>query len=484
MTFGRSDFTLELIRSHMRRSKAALVLLAILSAVSEAQTVSNPNDALARSVLKELIEINTAPSGGQMSRANRAMARRLLAAGYAARDVQLAGPNAKFQNLVVRLRGRDRSAKPILLMAHIDVVDARRSDWSMDPFVLTERDGYYYGRGTTDNKGGAAVLVANMLRWKQEKYVPSRDVIMVLTTDEETSAEDGIMWLIKHTPELKNAEYALNTDAGGLWERGGKPTAFYVQSSEKMYQTFTIEASNRGGHSSVPRADNAIYALAKGLSRIEAYRFPTMYNDVTRASFAKSVALESGQQAEDMRAAARGDTSGAAIDRLSTEPAFNGNLRTTCVATMLAGGHAENALPQKATATVNCRIFPGVEARAVQATLQRIVDDTVLNVVPTGQSTPSPASPLRDDVFGTVESLAKSMWPGAIAIPVMENGATDGLYLRNLGVPVYGVSGPLYDMSDDRAHGQDERLSVRHFNQVRELWYRMVKALTDGSVKI
>jgi len=307
---------------------------------------------------------------------------------------------------------------------------------------------------------------------------------MVLTTDEETSAEDGIMWLIKHTPELKNAEYALNTDAGGLWERGGKPTAFYVQSSEKMYQTFTIEASNRGGHSSVPRADNAIYALAKGLSRIEAYRFPTMYNDVTRASFAKSVALESGQQAEDMRAAARGDTSGAAIDRLSTEPAFNGNLRTTCVATMLAGGHAENALPQKATATVNCRIFPGVEARAVQATLQRIVDDTVLNVVPTGQSTPSPASPLRDDVFGTVESLAKSMWPGAIAIPVMENGATDGLYLRNLGVPVYGVSGPLYDMSDDRAHGQDERLSVRHFNQVRELWYRMVKILTDGSVKM
>ncbi|MEO6445052.1 MAG: M20/M25/M40 family metallo-hydrolase [Gemmatimonadaceae bacterium] len=468
----------------MRRFLSALTLALLLAPLATAQQAPNQHDALAREILKELIEINTAPSGGEMSKATAAMARRLTAAGYAPGDVQLTGPGPKFQNLVARLPGRDRSAKPILLLAHVDVVEALRSDWSMDPFTLTEKDGYFFGRGTTDNKGGAAVLVANMVRWKTEKYVPSRDVIMVLTTDEETSAEDGIMWLIKHHPALKNAEYALNTDAGGLWEREGRPTAFYVQSSEKMYQTFTVEATNRGGHSSLPRDDNAIYALAAALTRLEGYRFPVMYNDVTRVSFAKSAELESGQQASDLTAAARGDTTGDAIDRLSREPSFNGNLRTTCVATMLSGGHAENALPQKATATVNCRIFPGVPAADVQRTLQRVFADTSLKVSPLGESTPSPASPLRPDVFGAVESLAKFMWPGSTSIPVMENGATDGLFLRNAGVPVYGVSGPLYDFTDDRAHGRDERLGVRHFNQVREYWYLLVRELTGGAARM
>ena len=447
----------------------------------DARWRANAHDSLARAVLGELVGINTAPSGGQMARATRAMARRLLAAGYAARDVELAGPDPKHLNLVARLRGRDQGAKPIVLMAHIDVVEALRSDWSMEPYTLIEKDGYYYGRGVTDNKGGAAILVANMIRWKRERFVPARDVVVVLTTDEETSGEDGIRWLLTHRPALATAEYALNTDAGALLEREGKTTAFYVQSSEKMYQSFTLEVTNRGGHSSVPRQDNAIYSLAAGLARLEKYRFPVRLNEVTRTSFARAAELESGPMADAMRAVGRGDTNATAVALLSGEPQYNGNLRTTCVATMLSGGHAENALPQRATATVNCRIFPGVAATEVREALQRVVGDSSIHISPVLESTPSPSSPLRPDVFGVMERLAKDIWPGAATIPIMENGATDGLYLRNLGVPVYGVSGPLFDAADDRAHGRDERLRVRHFAQVRELWYRMVRELAGGA---
>lgn len=451
---------------------------------AHAQSALDSSQVLARSVLEELIGINTAPSGGQMSRATAAMATRLRGAGYGAADVQLAGPDSAHQNLVATLRGRDPAAKPIVLMAHIDVVEALATDWSMDPFVLHEKDGFFYGRGTTDNKGGAALLVANMMRWKREGYVPARDVILVLTTDEEISAEHGIRWLLAHVPALTRAEYALNTDAGGLLEQEGKPPRFFLQSSEKMYQTFLLEVTNRGGHSSVPRADNAIYALARGLARLEAFQFPVRYNEVTRATFARTAAMERGQLAADYAALARGTTSGPAIARMSKEPSINGNLRTTCVATMLSGGHADNALPQRASATVNCRIFPGVRAESVQATLSRVVADTAIHIRPSGENTPSPASPLRPDVVGVVESLARQVWPGAVTIPIMENGATDGLFLRNLGVPVYGLSGPLFDVLDDRAHGRDERLGVRHFGEALEFWYRMVKELTSGAPRI
>lgn len=469
------------------RSRAVLVVLALClvsGGTAAAQSAHDASRAVARAVLEELIGINTAPSGGEMSRATAAMATRLTSAGYAAADVQLAGPDSAHLNLVATLRGRDPAAKPIVLMAHIDVVEALASDWSMDPYVLHEKDGFFYGRGTTDNKGGAALLVANMVRWKAEGYVPARDVILVLTTDEETSAEDGILWLLAHVPALKNAEYALNTDAGGLLEQEGKPPRFFLQSSEKMYQTFQFEVSNRGGHSSLPRADNAIYSLARGLARLERFQFPVQYNEVTRASFARTAALERGQLAADYAALARGVTTGLAIVRMSKDPAINGNLRTTCVATMLAGGHAENALPQRATATVNCRIFPGVSTDSVQATLVRVVADTSIHIRQSGANTPSPASPLRPDVVGVVETLARQVWPGAVTIPVMENGATDGLFLRNVGVPVYGVSGPLFDVSDDRAHGRDERLSVRHFGEALDFWYRMVKELTSSAPRI
>lgn len=462
----------------------AAVLAALSIPASAQQRPTGGEDVLVGAILKELVEINTAPSGKEMSRATRAMAARLRAAGYADADVQLAGPDEAHRNLVATLRGRDPGAKPIVLMAHIDVVEALARDWSMDPFILHEKDGYYYGRGVTDNKGGAAVIIANMIRWKREGFVPTRDVIAVLTTDEETSAEQGIKWLLASVPALRNAEYALNTDAGGLLEEAGRRPVFFAQSSEKMYQSFTLEVTNRGGHSSLPRDDNAIYTLVRGLERLAAYRFSVMYNEVTRESLARMAAIESGERGDDLRAASRGATSGAAIERLSRDPSINGNLRTTCVATMLTGGHAENALPQRAAATVNCRIFPGVTSRSVQDTLARVVADTSIHISPVATATPSPPSPLRPDVMRVVEPLAREMWPEALVIPIMENGATDGLFLRNLGVPVYGLSGPLFDISDDRAHGQDERLRVRHLSQVREFWYRLVKALSGSSPRM
>ena len=462
----------------MRTLRPLFVLLGLFTApVLPAQAPSASPDSLARDILRELIGINTAPSGGAMGDATRAMAARLRAAGYDGDDVRLAGPDAAHANLVATLRGRDRAAPPILLMAHVDVVEARREDWSLDPYALHERDGYYYGRGTTDNKGGAAVLVANMIRWRQEGFVPARDVVTILTTDEETTAEGGIQWLLAHEPRLATAEYALNTDAGGLLVPPAGPPRFFVQSSEKMYQTFRLTVTNRGGHSSLPRPDNAIYALARALARLEAHRFPVMYNAVTTESFARSARLERGARAADLRALARGDTAGAAVARLSRDPVVNGNLRTTCVATMLAGGHAENALPQQAQATVNCRVFPGVTAAEVQRTLARVVRDPGVHVEQVGPTTPSPASPLRPDVMAAVEAGAAATWPGAVAIPVMENGATDGLFLRNRGVPVYGVSGPLYDVGDDRAHGRDERVAVRHFHAVLAFWDRLVRTV-------
>jgi len=470
----------------MRYWLPAIALLSTLvGTAARGQAAMTADDSLARDILRDLVALNTTVGGGMTGQATAMLAARLRDAGYPVEEVQLAGPDSVHRNLVATLRGRDRAAKPVLLMAHVDVVEALRSDWSMDPFTLNEHDGYYYGRGTTDNKGGAAVIIANMLRWKREGFVPSRDVIAVLTTDEETSQEQGIAWLIANVPRLREAEYALNTDAGGLMEGDAKsPPRFFLQSSEKLYQTYTFEVTNRGGHSSLPRDDNAIYTLARGLARLERYRFPVMYNAVTRASFSRSAALSHGETAADLRVLASGATSGAAVARASQDPAINGNLRTTCVATMLSAGHAENALPQTAKATVNCRIFPGVSAAEVERTLRRVVADTSIHVTMALSSVPSPASPLRPDVMQAVEAVTRSLWPRTVVIPTMENGATDGLFLRNIGVPVYGVSGPLYLATDDRAHGRDERVSVRHFNESRELWYRLVKRLLGDATSM
>jgi acetylornithine deacetylase/succinyl-diaminopimelate desuccinylase-like protein len=405
------------------------------------------------------------------------VAARLAAAGFPAADVEAIGPGASCVNVVATLRGRDSAAQPVLLLAHLDVVPAKRADWQYDPYVLREENGWFIGRGTLDNKAGASVLVANMIRWKREGFVPARDLIMVLTCDEETTAAEGMQWLLAQRPRLRTADYALNTDAGGVErQQSGRP-GFYLQAAEKQYVTFALTAKNEGGHSSVPRPDNAIYALAAALGRVARHRFPVQYNPVSQASFARTALIESGPLAADLAAAGRGETSGAAIDRLAALPHVDNSLRTTCVATMLSGGHAENALPQTATATVNCRVFPGVSEADVKKTLETVVADASITVTTTNPLVPSPASPLRDDLIPAIEKVASAFWKDVTVIPSMSAGATDGLYLRNIGVPVFGVSGIEIQPEDERSHGLDERVPVRSVYAAREFWDRMVKAI-------
>lgn len=462
--------------------KAVLLFLAASVPMTdrlEAQRPAPHPDSAHRAIFRELVEINSSPEGGGVSRASRAMARRLIAAGFPAADVQVVGPAPACLNLVATLRGRDRTARPVLMMAHLDVVNARRADWRHDPFVLREENGFFLGRGVLDNKAGASVLVANMVAWKRERFVPTRDLIMVLTCDEETTAEQGMQWLLANVPRLKGAAYALNTDAGGVFRASTGRMVFDLQAAEKTYVSFALVARNPGGHSSVPRPDNAIYALAAGLGRLASHQFPVEYNEVTRTYLARGAEVESGQLAEDLRAAGRGETSGPAIDRLLAVPHLGAGLHTTCVATMLTGGHAENALPQEATATVNCRAMPGTDIAALQRTLERLMADTTIAVRITYPPTPSPASALLPEVVPVIEQLAREVWPGSLVVPSMSNGATDGLYVRNAGVPVFGVGGIAIQPEDERAHGLDERLPVRSLYQSREFWNRMVKALAS-----
>ncbi|MEZ5289451.1 MAG: M20/M25/M40 family metallo-hydrolase [Vicinamibacterales bacterium] len=442
-----------------------------------AQSRPSPDDAAHRAIYRELIEIDSSPAGGGEARAAATVGARLLRAGFAPETVDVNGPVPACQNVVATLAGRNRDAPPLLLLAHLDVVNARREDWTHDPFVLREEGGFFFGRGTLDNKAGASVLVANMVNWKRDGFVPARDLVMVLTCDEETTAEQGMQWVLAHHPRLRTAEYALNTDAGGVTRTDAGRYVVSTQAAEKVYATFTLTATNPGGHSSAPRPDNAIYALAGALQRLAAYRFPVGYNDVTRESFARRAPLESGALAADLAAAGRGETSGDALDRLARLPHENAQLRTTCVATMLAGGHAENALPQSATATVNCRILPGESIAAITAQITAVVDDSTIAVALTYEPVASPPSPLRADVMRAIERLSGEFWPGSAVVPGMSNGATDGLYLRNAGVPVYGVAALFLQDEDDFAHGLNERLPVASLYQAREFWDRLVRSL-------
>jgi acetylornithine deacetylase/succinyl-diaminopimelate desuccinylase-like protein len=459
---------------------ACLVVLSFVPQGPRAQDAS-PDDQVQRAIYKELVEINSAATDGDVSRASNAVARRLTAGGFPAEDVQVVGPTPKFVNVVATLRGRDPKARPILLMAHLDVVPARRADWKYDPFVLRESDGWFYGRGALDDKAGASVIVADMLRFKRERFVPDRDVIAVFTCDEETTAKDGILWLIAHVPRLKEAEYALNSDGGQVRVVKSGRAVFDIQAAEKVYATWTFTATNEGGHSSLPRPDNAIYALAGFLTRLAAYTFPVMTNEITRAWFTRSADLETGQRADDLRAAGRGETSGPAIERLLGDTHLAALLRTTCVATMLAGGHAENALAQSATATVNCRIMPGMDAADVERTLRGLTQDPSISVRTIYAPVPSGPSPLRPELLSTIEGLAPEFWKDPLVIPSMETGATDGLFLRNVGVPVYGVGAIAINPEDQRSHGLDERVPVRSVYAAREFWYRMLKALTSDA---
>src|SRR5881396_464194 len=465
----------------MRRLALVALLLCLGSpAGAQAPRSLSPNDQRARDIFEQLINIDTTGSSGSTTVAASAMAKRLSDAGFHAADVQVIGlEGSKNGNLVARFRGTGRE-KPILLLAHLDVVEAKREDWSMDPFTFVEQDGYFYGRGTQDIKDGAAILVATLLRLKQEGYRPNRDLILALTTGEEGGSDyNGVEWLLGHHRDQIDAAYVLNMDAGDPVILNGKRLMRSVQASEKVYVTFKLEVHNPGGHSSLPTKDNAIYRLAAALGRLSAYEFPAQLNEITRASFARWGQLQQGQLATDMAAVAGPTPDSAAIRRLSAaSPLYNAQLRTTCVATELAGGHAENALPQSASATVNCRMLPGTPSEEVQRTLNKVVDDTAVVVSVVTAATPSPPSPLKPEIMDPVARVTKRLWNIPV-VPVMETGATDGLYLRNAGIPVYGVSGVFVDINDIRAHGRDERIGVQDYYDGAEYIYQLVKAVTS-----
>lgn len=435
------------------------------------------NNQLARDIYKELIEINTTDSSGNTTTAAQAMARRLKAAGFADEDIQVLGPTATRRNLVVRYRGAGLR-KPLLLVAHLDVVEARREDWSVDPFKLLERDGYFWGRGTADDKAMAAAWIAAFIRLRQEHYFPDRDLIVALTADEETGDHNGIQWLLAMRKNLIDADYALN-EGGESQIREGHYFLNAVQLSEKVYQSYRLEVRNAGGHSSRPSKDNAIYRLSEGLARLSKYEFPAHLNETTIDYFKKMAEFYTGQVASDMRAVAKTSPDRAAVARLSKSPMDNALLRTTCVATRLEGGHADNALPQMARAVVNCRILPGESPAEVKSALLRIVADPKISVTAIEEAESSAPSSLKPEVAGAIERLTAQMWPGVPVIPVMSTGATDGLYLRNAGIPTYGVSGFFEDVNDTRAHGRDERIGVKQFYEGKEFLYRLVKALSS-----
>jgi acetylornithine deacetylase/succinyl-diaminopimelate desuccinylase-like protein len=444
-----------------------------------AQTLS-PNQQLARDIYKELVEINTVTATGDTAKAAEAMAARLRAAGFAGSDVQVFTSAPRKGNLVARLRGA-RARKPILLMAHLDVVEARREDWSFDPFKLLEKDGYFYGRGSGDDKFMAAMFVANMIRYKQEGYRPDRDIILLLETDEEILDVNavGVQWMLKNHRDLIDAEFALN-EGGRVDLKNGKALRNSVQTSEKVPVNYSFEVKNSGGHSSLPSKDNAIYHLAEGLSRLSKYDFPVVLNETTRAWLERAAALEDPQVGAAMNSVASGRPDPAAVARLSAMPAYNAQLRTTCVATMLEAGHAFNALPQRAQATVNCRVLPGEPVEEVQKTLVRVVDDNQISVTPTWTHVYSKPSSLNPEIVQAIERVTSEFWPGVPVIPTMGAGATDGSFLRNAGIPTYGTSGLAGDIDDVRAHGRDERVLVKSFHDGQEYLYRLVKVLSSS----
>jgi len=430
-----------------------------------------------REIYQELVEINTSDSVGDNTRAAEAMAARLRAAGVPADDVQVLASAPRKGNLVARLRGTG-ARKPLLLLAHLDVVEARREDWTTDPFTLVEKDGYFYGRGVSDDKAMAAIFVDTLIRLTREGWKPSRDLILALTADEElgsSSPYNGVRWLLANHRGLIEAELAINEGGGGEI-RGGRHTVNRLQTSEKVPINFRLEVTNRGGHSSRPRKDNAIYQLAEGLVRLGAFEFPVALNDTTRLYFERTATQHSGQLADDMRAVAQTPPDPTALARLAADTLYNSTLRTTCVATRLEGGHASNALPQTARATVNCRVLPGEKPEDVQAELVRVLASDKITVTATGEFIRSDPSSISGDLMGRVERITAEMWPGALVIPSMSTGATDSRWLRNAGIPSYGVSGIFY-AEDSRAHGQDERVTVRAFYEAQTFLYRLVKDL-------
>jgi acetylornithine deacetylase/succinyl-diaminopimelate desuccinylase-like protein len=447
--------------------------------------LSAEDRATAIAIFKQLIEINTTDTPlGNVTTASVAMQKRFLDAGFPESDVQLLGPDPRKQNLVVRMHGTS-SAKPVLFLCHIDVVQALPKDWHTDPFKFTEQEGYYYGRGTQDMKDSDAALVATFLWLHREGYKPKRDLILALTADEEGGSYNGAHWLVENHRDLVDAAFVINPDAGGIDLEHGKPIEADVEASEKIYSDFHVTAVNRGGHSSLPRPDNAIYELTAALNKLAAYRFPFELNDVTRAYTTEMAKLETGQKAQDLRAILATPPDMGAVDRLSTDAGWNSILHTTCVATRLAAGHANNALPQSAEANINCRILPGHSPEEVRQQFLALFADPGLKVeivdrgvVSSGLSgRPTAPPPPLPEVFVPMRKLVDQLWPGTPVVPEMETGASDSVFFMAAGIPCYGFSAVALEHDDVRAHGQDERIPIDSYDKSVQFFYAYAKAL-------
>ena len=467
------------------------VLAAPHSLLAQAPTqLDDQTRKLSHDIFQQLIEINTTDSVGNVTAAAMAMQQRLLNAGFPSDDMYLGGPNDRKENLVVRFHGTGQK-KPILFIGHLDVVEARRSDWTTDPFKFIEKDGFYYGRGTQDMKESDAILVTTFIRMKQEGYKPDRDLILALTADEEGGKSNGVDWLVKNQRDMIDAEFVLNPDGGGVDLDHGKPMSVDIDATEKLYGDYQLTVTNPGGHSSLPVPDNAIYHLADALGRLQQYQFPFELNAVTRAYFERLSTLETGQKAADLKAITQPNPDKEAIARLSQNPEWNSMMHTTCVATRLQAGHANNALPQMAQANVNCRILPGHSLEEIRQQLigvfadpkvtVRYVDNAgeVFDTAPDRKQL-APAA-LNPQVMAAMEKLAKEMWPGAPVIPTMATGASDGVYTNGAGMPTYGISGIALETNDVRAHGKDERVPINAYYRGVDFYYQLVMMLTGGA---
>jgi acetylornithine deacetylase/succinyl-diaminopimelate desuccinylase-like protein len=470
----------------------SLTLLSICAAPLSAQMRTpvyiagklNANQQLAHDIYKELIEINTGMTTGSVTPAAQAMAKRFRDAGIPESDIFVGGPKPEKFNVVARIHGTPGSTrKPLLLLAHIDVVEALKADWSpdLDPFVFTERDGYYYGRGTADDKSMASIFVANAIRMVREKYVPDRDIIIALTADEEGGGSNGVDWLLKNHKDLVDAGLVINEGGGGTLRNGGQ-LFNSVQAAEKVTTNITLRATNRGGHSSVPRPDNAITALADALAKVGRHNFPVRFSDVTRAFFSRTADVETPDMGRAMKAIVANPNDAAARAVVAADPRYNAMLRTTCVATQLQGGHAANALPQLAEANVNCRMFPTDTAEVIRSELEKLIADTTVQVlIRAAPRSPPAAIPMPAELMDPVAQVTRDMWGNVPVIPVMSTGATDSRYFRALGIGSFGVSGLFSDPTvDARAHGRDERLRIQSYYEGQEFLWRLTKALTTA----
>jgi len=471
----------------MVSAKFAWMAVALASGLSAAQ-LDDATRTLSREIFRELIEINTTDSVGSTTVAAQAMAKRLIDTGFPSADVTVLGPNDRKGNMVARLRGTGTGGlKPILIIGHLDVVEARRDDWTSDPFQFVEKDGYFYGRGTQDMKVNDAALITTFIRLRREGYRPTRDLILALTADEEGGKSNGVDWLLKNHRDLIDADFVLNADSGGVTTAHGKPVNVDVEASEKIYADFQLTATNPGGHSSLPVPDNAIYHIAGALTRLEHKPFPFELNAVTRDYFRRRAERETGQTAADMKAILLPKPDPSAIARLSADARYNSTMRTTCVATRLNAGHANNALPQTAQANVNCRILPGHSPEEIRQELIGIFADPKVVVrymsdagqiadrAPEKRGFP-PIAP-RPDVLKPLEKIADEMWPGAPVLAEMETGASDSIYTMAAGLPTYGISGVAIDQDDLRMHGKDERVRVSSYYDGVDFFYRYLKAL-------